>query len=78
MWIEQALDTKLQPLAVMANTLKAFKRGILAWYDFPISNGPIEGTNNKIKVLKRQAYGFRNDEFFTLKLYALHDKRLRI
>lgn len=78
LWIEQALDTKLHPLAVMANTLKAFKRGILAWYDFPISNGPIEGTNNKIKVLKRQAYGFRNDEFFTLKLYALHDKRLRI
>ncbi len=78
LWIEQAMDTKLQPLIAMANTLKAFRRGILAWYDFPISNGPIEGTNNKIKVLKRQAYGFRNDEFFTLKLYALHDKRLRI
>ena len=51
---------------------------ILAWYDYPISNGPTEGINNKIKVLKRQMYGFRNDEFFTLKLYALHDKRLRI
>jgi transposase len=43
-----------------------------------LSNGPVEGTNNKIKVLKRQAYGYRNEEFFTLKLYALHDKRLRI
>nr|MBP7473232.1 transposase [Prevotella sp.] len=36
------------------------------------------GINNKIKVLKRQAYGYRNDEFFKLKLYALHDKRVRI
>jgi transposase len=78
LWIGQARDTKLRPLMVMANTLSAFGTAILAWYDCPISNGPIEGTNNKIKVLKRQAYGFRDDEFFTLKLYALHDKRLRI
>lgn len=77
-WINQANDSKIQPLIKMAATLRAYKPFILAWYDHPISNGPIEGTNNKIKVLKRQMYGFRNDEFFTLKLYALHDKRLRI
>ncbi|MBF1395259.1 MAG: transposase, partial [Prevotella histicola] len=34
--------------------------------------------NNKIKVLKRHIYGFRNEEYFTLRLYALHDRRLRI
>ena len=77
-WIKQANDSKIQPLVKMAATLRAYKPYILAWYDYPISNGPIEGINNKIKVLKRQMYGFRNDEFFTLKLYALHDKRLRI
>lgn len=77
-WVTQALDTKVQPLIKMAATVRAYKPYILAWYDHCISNGPIEGTNNKIKVLKRQMYGFRNDEFFTLKLYALHDKRLRI
>lgn len=77
-WVRQATDSKIQPLVKMANTLRAYKPLILAWYDFPLSNGPTEGTNNKIKVLKRQAYGYRNDEFFTLKLYALHDKRLRI
>jgi transposase len=77
-WVQQALDAKVQPLTVMAKTLRAHKPYILAWYDYPLSNGPVEGTNNKIKVLKRQAYGYRNEEFFTLKLYALHDKRLRI
>lgn len=61
-----------------AKILRAYKPFILAWYDHSISNGKIEGINNKIKVLKRQAYGYRNDEFFKLKLYALHDKRVRI
>lgn len=77
-WVRQPLDSKIQPMIKMAATLRAYKPYILAWYDYPISNGPIEGINNKVKVLKRQMYGFRNDEFFTLKLYALHDKRLRI
>lgn len=35
-------------------------------------------TNQKIKVLKSQIYGFRNKEYFTLRLYALHDRSLRI
>lgn len=56
----------------MANTLVAFKPYILAWYDHTISNGKTEGVNNKIKVLKRQAYGYRCDEFLTLKLYSVH------
>ena len=77
-WIKQAMDSKIQPLITMASTLRAYKPFILAWYDHYISNGRIEGINNKIKVLKRQIYGFRNDEYFKLRLYALHDRRLRI
>lgn len=33
--------------------------GYLNWHDLPISNGPIEGINKKIKALKRVAYGYR-------------------
>ena len=40
--------------------------------DDKISTGPLEGTNNKIKTMKRQAYGFRDQEFFKLKILALH------
>jgi transposase len=57
----------------MANTLRAFKSGIPAWCDFGISTAKVEGINNKIKVMKRNAYGFRDDKYFTLRLYALHD-----
>jgi transposase len=32
----------------------------------------LEGTNTKIRVLQRQAYGFRDQEFFKLKIYAIH------
>ncbi|MEA3222469.1 MAG: transposase, partial [Thermodesulfobacteriota bacterium] len=35
----------------------------------------LEGTNNKIKTLKRQAYGFRDKEFFKLKICALHETK---
>ncbi len=58
-----------------ANTLAAYRSGILAWYDYPISTGPLEGTNNKIKTMKRQAYGFRDLEFFKLKIMAIHKTR---
>ena len=59
----------------MAKTLSSYKSGILAYYDFPISTGPLEGTNNKIKTMKRQAYGFRDMEFFKLKIMGLHETK---
>ena len=43
--------------------------------DHPISTGPLEAVNNKIKLLNRQAFGYRNPDFFLLKLFALHNAR---
>ena len=59
-------------LEKFADTLQTHQDGILAYYDYPISTGPLEGTNNKIKTMKRQAYGFRDKEFFKLKIMAIH------
>lgn len=75
-WVRQALQSKIPQLTKMAFTMKAFRRGILAWYDCHLSTGKVEGINNKIKVMKRNAYGFRDDRYFTLRLYALHDCRI--
>ena len=74
-WIARARASGIQMLLRFANTLASHKSGILAYYDYPISTGPLEGTNNKIKTLQRQAYGFRDLEFFKLKIYALHRTR---
>jgi transposase len=74
-WIRRAEASCIKQLQQMATTLSMYRSGILAYYDYPISTGPLEGTNNKIKTLKRQAYGFRDQEFFKLKIYALHRTR---
>lgn len=71
-WVARAKASGVAMLMKFANTLLAHKSGILAYYDFPISTGPLEGTNNKIKTMKRQAYGFRDKEFFKLKIMAIH------
>ena len=51
---------------------------VLSWFDFRISSGPMEGTNNKIKTMKRQAYGYRDQEYFKLKILAIHQSTYRL
>ena len=75
-WIRQAEQSKIIQLQKMAVTVKTYKKGILAWYDCHLSTGKVEGINNKIKVMKRNAYGFRDEKYFTLRLYTLHDCRI--
>lgn len=72
-WIARAQASGIRMLQKFAVTLAEHRRGILAYYDCPITTGPLEGTNNKIKTMQRQAYGFRDADFFKLKIYALHE-----
>jgi transposase len=74
-WIVYAESTGIRLLKQFAKTLRFHALGILAYYDYPISTGPLEGTNNKIKTMKRQAYGFRDAEFLKLKIYAIHQTK---
>ena len=50
------------------NLLYSHLEGILTHTTYKISSGKIEGINNKIKTLRRQAYGYPDDEYFFLKL----------
>jgi transposase len=74
-WINLANVSNIPVLTKFAKTLVLHKSRILAYYDYAISTGPLEGTNNKIKTMKRQAYGYRDFEFFKLKLFDLHRKK---
>lgn len=74
-WVKIAMSSGIAALIKMGKTLLAHRYGILNWYEHPISSGPMEGTNNKIKTLKRQAYGFRDLEFFKLRILAIHEAR---
>jgi transposase len=74
-WVRRAEASGIRMLQRFAHTLRCHRRGLLAWYDVPISTGPLEGTNNKIRTLQRAAYGFRDRDYFILKIYALHTTR---
>ena len=69
-------ESKVPQLVKMADAIMAHRTGILAWYDCHISTAKVEGINNKIKVMKRTAYGFRDERYFILRLYALHNCRI--
>jgi transposase len=74
-WIRRAEASGIRMLQQMAKTLRTHRAGLLAYYDVMITSGPMEGTNNKIKTMKRQAYGFRDQEFFKLKILAIHESK---
>src|SRR3954454_5366131 len=74
-WIRRAEASGIKMLQQMGKTLAAHRSGLLAYYDAMITSGPMEGTNNKIKTMKRQAYGFRDREFFKLKILAIHETK---
>jgi transposase len=59
----------------MAKTLDTHRIGLLNYFKHGIINAAAEGINNKIKTMKRQAYGFRDMEYFKLRLYHLHEQR---
>ena len=74
-WLARARTSGIRMLIQFAATMEEYQEGILAYYKYPISTGPLEGTNNKIKTMKRQAYGFRDLEFFKLKILGLHETK---
>lgn len=65
-WINTYIFGHVSSLQNVAKTFLQWKEPILNYFHYRLTNGPLEGTNNKIKVLKRRAYGYRNQErFFT-------------
>lgn len=59
-WILNAQNSGLERFISCANTMIHWTDGITNSFDCPYTNGFTEGINNKIKVLKRNAYGYKN------------------
>ncbi len=69
-WYRKALRSGIEPLRRFARALRPYLPGILAHCRYPLGTNLIEGINNRIKVIKRMAYGFRDDVYFFLKIRA--------
>ena len=68
-WIEQALLSELKPFIELAHSVAEKVQYIINWFTKKISSAISEGFNNKIKRLKRMAYGYRDVEYFKLKIH---------
>ena len=67
-WYRMALESGIQPAIRFARLLKPYLRGILASAKYPMHTSVLEGVNNRIKVIKRMAYGYRDTAYFFLKI----------
>jgi transposase len=77
-WLRTARELGLRPLSRLCDTLEAAQERILSWYQCPISTGPLEGVNTKIRVLNRRAYGHRDLEFLALRILFIHETRFQV
>ena len=70
-WIREAEGSGLRPFRRTAATLRRWRKEVLNYWRYPITNALVEGKHNRIKTLKRRAYGYRNDRSFLLRILSL-------
>jgi transposase len=70
-WCYRAMRSRLEPMKKVARMLRTHEELLLNWFRAKgeISNGVVEGLNNKIRVVTRRSYGFRTFEAQEIALY---------
>ncbi len=74
---EKIACSSLPEFNELLHTLANWRGEILNYFDYRITNGFIEGKNNRIKTIKRMAYGYRNMNNFRLRILATNAKGSR-
>jgi len=67
---EMIANDSLPEFKELVHTLANWREEILSYFDYRITNGFVEGKNNRIKTIKRMAYGYRNMDNFRLRILA--------
>ena len=67
-WYSRAIRSRIKPLKQFARRLREKIEGVIDHCLYPLHTSLLEGINNKIKVIKRMAYGFRDEVYFFLKI----------
>ncbi len=71
-WIQEAHCSGIKILKDAARNLQMWRPFLLNWYKHRISTGKLEATNRKIGTLQRNACGYRDDEYLTLRILNIH------
>ena len=70
-WMNSAMRSRLEPFKKFVGMLRSHLDGVLAWTKTRLSNGAVEGMNNKIKSISHRSFGFRTAENFIAAIYHL-------
>lgn len=76
-WYRQSQESGIKALTQFAEKLKGYVGGIIASATHRLNTSVLEGMNNKIKVIKRMAYGYRDNDYFFLKIKAAFPGKAR-
>lgn len=76
-WFNMAMDSGLKPVQAFARKLRPYLHGIVASALYLLNTSVLEGMNNRIKVIKRMAYGYRDIAYFFLKIKAAFPGKAR-
>lgn len=76
-WLRLAMESQLAPLIAFAKRLAPYIEGIFASAVHRLNTSVLEGMNNRIKVIKRMAYGYRDSAYFFLKIKAAFPGKMR-
>jgi transposase len=68
-WMRSAMSSRLEPFKKFVRMLRSHLDGILPWTRQRVSNGAVEGMNNKIKSISHRSFGFRTAENFIAAIY---------
>lgn len=67
--MHSAMRSRLEPFKSFVRLLRGHLDGVLAWTKLRLSNGALEGMNNKIKLVSHRAFGFRSVEHYVAAIY---------
>jgi transposase len=68
-WMQAAMSSRLAPFQKFVRMVRNHLDGILPWTQQRVSNGAVEGMNNKIKSISHRSFGFRTAENFIAAIY---------
>jgi transposase len=68
-WMSSAMRSRLEPFKKFVRMLRSHLDGILPWTQLRLSNGAVEGMNNKIKSISHRSFGFRSAQYFIAAIY---------
>src|SRR6516162_3773315 len=68
-WMNSAMRSRLEPFKKFVHMLRSHLDGILPWTKLHLSNGAVEGMNNKIKSISHRSFGFRKAQYFIAAIY---------